>query len=403
MFTVNKRHRSAVLTFVGVVDRIRSGSIYQSHTKDRISIFSHHARPWTAAGTAGLAGSRWQLQGSWICIALILSGLPGELTATAQPRFTPPPPLSAEEAARQAQLGSRGVRVHDPSTIAKCKDEYWIFYTGRDVRSYRSKDLLKWEVGPVVFSNSPPWVAEAVPANRNGRDFWAPDVIRVGDRYLLYFSVSSFGKNTSAIGLATNPTLDPGDPNYKWTDQGLVIQSSPRDDFNAIDPALFQDSDGSLWMSFGSFWGGIKMIELDPKTGKRIAPDSTVYALARYDSIEAPFIFWHDAKYFLFVNWGFCCRGTNSTYEIRVGRSDKVTGPYRDREGKDLLLGGGTKVLSTEDEFIGPGHAGILREGEKFWFGFHFYNGAQRGTPTFAMRPMRWGDDGWPVVEKILK
>lgn len=323
------------------------------------------------------------------------------IVVQAQPRFNPPPPLPAEEAARQAELGSRGVRLHDPSTIVKCKDEYWIFYTGRDVRSYRSKDLVKWEPGPVVFSNSPPWVAEAVPANRSGRDFWAPDVIHVGDRYLLYYSVSSFGKNTSAIALATNPTLDPADSNYKWTDEGIVIKSSPRDDFNAIDPALFQDTDGSLWMPFGSFWGGIKMIQLDPKTGKRIAPDSPVYGLAHYDSIEAPFIYRHEGKYLLFVNWGFCCRGTNSTYQIRVGRSDKVTGPYLDRDGKDLLVGGGTQVLGTEDVFIGPGHAGILKEGDKYWFGFHFYNRAQRGSSTYAIRPMQWDKDGWPAVEKV--
>jgi arabinan endo-1,5-alpha-L-arabinosidase len=179
-----------------------------------------------------------------------------------------------------------------------------------------------------------------------------------------------------------------------------VIQSSPRNDFNAIDPALFQDADGSLWMSFGSFWGGIKMIQLDPKTGKRVVPDSPVYALALYDSIEAPFIYRHDEKYYLFVNWGFCCRGTNSTYEIRVGRSDKVTGPYVDREGKDLLLGGGTQLLGTEDVFIGPGHPGILKEGGKYWFSFHFYNQAQRGSSTYAIRPLRWEADGWPVVEK---
>jgi arabinan endo-1,5-alpha-L-arabinosidase len=326
------------------------------------------------------------------------------LSATAQPRsFEPLPPFSAYEAARQAELGSRGVRAHDPSTIVKCKDEYWIFYTGRDVRSYRSKDLVQWEAGPVVFSNAPPWVAEAVPVNRGGRDFWAPDVIYVGDRYLLYYSASSFGKNTSAIGLATNPTLDPDDPSYRWTDQGMVIQSSPRDDFNTIDPALFQDADGSLWMPFGSFWGGIKMIRLDPKTGKRIAPDSPVHALAHYDSIEAPFLYRHDNNYFLFVNWGFCCRGTNSTYEIRVGRSDKVTGPYRDREGKDLLAGGGTPVLGTEDVFIGPGHAGILNENGKYWFGFHFYNAAQRGSSTYAIRPLRWSADGWPDVEKAVR
>jgi len=324
------------------------------------------------------------------------------LVVLAQNRFRPPP-LEPEEAERQAKLGSRGVRVHDPSTIVKCKDEYWIFYTGRDVRSYRSKDLVTWEAGPNIFTNSPSWVAEAVPANRSGRDFWAPDVIRVDDRYMVYFSVSSFGKNTSAIGLVTNPTLDPTDPAYSWTDHGIVIQSDPTVDYNTIDPALFQDVDGSLWMSFGSFWGGIKLIQLDPKTGKRIAQDSPVHALAHYDSIEAPFIYRHDGKYYLFVNWGFCCRGANSTYEIRVGRSDNVTGPYLDKEGKDMLLGGGSKLLGTEGAFIGPGHAGILQEGERYWFGFHFYNGAQRGASTYGIRPLIWDQGGWPVIESRSK
>jgi len=260
--------------------------------------------------------------------------------------------------------------------------------------------LNHWEPGPVVFTNAPVWIKEAVPANRGGRDFWAPDVRQVGDRYLLYYSVSSFGKNTSAIGVAANPTLDPADPAYGWSDQGSVIQSSPQDDFNAIDPAVYQDQDGSLWLAFGSFWGGIKMIQLDPKTGKRIAAESPVYSLAHSDSIEAPFLYRHADNYYLFVNWGFCCRGTNSTYEIRVGRSDKITGPYLDRDGKDLLLGGGTPVLASEDVFLGPGHAGILKVQDRYWFGFHFYNGAQRGMPTYAIRPLRWDAEGWPSVEK---
>lgn len=336
-----------------------------------------------------------------VVVALLCLGM--AFPGTAQNRFGAPPPLEPVEAERQAQLGSRGVRAHDPSNIVKFQDDYWIFYTGRDIRSYRSKDLLKWEAGPTVFSNSPPWVGAAVPANRSGRDFWAPDIVQVGERYLLYYSVSSFGKNTSAIGLVTNSTLNPDAPNYRWIDQGPVIQSSPRDDFNAIDPALFQDADGSLWMSFGSFWSGIKMIQLDPQTGKRIAPDSPIHALARFDSIEAPFIYRHNQMYYLFVNWGLCCRGTNSTYEIRVGRSDKITGPYVDRTGKDMLLGGGTLLLSTEDIFIGPGHSAILKEGENFWFGFHFYNQRQRGSPTYAIRPLRWEENGWPVVVKPSK
>ncbi|HHY85937.1 MAG TPA: arabinan endo-1,5-alpha-L-arabinosidase [Verrucomicrobia bacterium] len=295
-------------------------------------------------------------------------------------------------------MGSRGMRVHDPSTIVKCKDEYWIFHTGRGVSTYRSKDLVQWTRGPRIFTNAPAWVAEAVPENR-GMSCWAPDVIQVDGQYFVYYSVSSFGRNTSAIALVTNPTLDPDDPDYKWTDHGIVVQSKSSDDYNAIDPALFRDDDGRLWMSFGSFWSGIKLIELDPKTGKRV-PDSKMYSLAHFDSIEAPFICKHDGKYYLFVNWGMCCRGLRSTYNIRIGRSDTITGPYLDKDGKDMLLGGGTLFLGTEGKFIGPGHAGIYSEGGTNWFGMHFYDGTRpNGDSTLAIRTLSWGADGWPVLD----
>src|SRR5882724_5933223 len=166
------------------------------------------------------------------------------------------------------QSASRGITTRDPSSIVKCKDEYWVFYTGRGVPSYHSKDLVKWERGPAVFKTAPEWIAKVVPANRN-LQYWAPDIIKLGDRYLLYYSASSFGKMTSAIGLATNPTLDPDDPAYHWTDQGFVVRTQDGDGYNAIDPTAFHDSDGSLWMTFGSYWTGIKLIQLDPQTGER--------------------------------------------------------------------------------------------------------------------------------------
>lgn len=209
------------------------------------------------------------------------------------------------------QSASRGIITRDPSSIVKCKDEYWVFYTGRGVPSYHSKDLVKWERGPAVFKTAPEWIAKIVPENRN-MVYWAPDIIKLGDRYLLYYSVSSFGKMTSAIGLATNPTLDPNDPAYQWTDEGVVVQTKEGQSgeaYNAIDPAAFSDSDGSLWLTFGSYWTGIKLIQLDPKTGKRIAADSKMSSLAFNDSIEAAYICRRDDYYYLFVNWDSCCRG----------------------------------------------------------------------------------------------
>lgn len=331
-----------------------------------------------------------------ILLCLLLAGIAG--TVAAQPRGGSLPEPSPEDTAKLEQMGSRSVRVHDPSTIVKCKEDYWIFYTGRGVMSYHSKDLKNWERGPRIFTNAPAWVAEAVPENR-ATDYWAPDVIHLGDRYLVYYSASSFGKNRSAIGLVTNATLDPSDPNYEWKDQGLVVNSTASDDFNTIDPAVFLDSDGSLWLAFGSFWSGLKLIQLDPATGKRIAPDSPMHSLAHYDSIEAPFLAKHDGYYYLFANWGMCCRGANSTYNIRIGRSQSITGPYLDKEGKDMLLSGGTLFLGTEGPFIGPGHAGIYSENGTNWFGMHFYDGSRRGASTYAIRTLRWGNGGWPELE----
>ena len=335
------------------------------------------------------------------------------------------------------QLGSRDVRIHDPSTIIKCKDEYWVFYTGGGTPSYHSKDLVTWVSGPATFTASPSWLADVVPPGRSrggrgagpttsttgpaagpattaargrgGRgpgapNFWAPDIIHLGDRYLLYFSYSAFGVNTSAIAVASNPTLDPADPQYKWTELGIVVQTRQADDFNCIDPAVTQDAQGNLWLAFGSFWSGIKLIQLDPTTGKRVAPDSPMYNIAWYSSIEASDIHYHDGYYYLFVDWGLCCRGVNSTYDMRIGRSARITGPYLDKDGKDMLAGGGSPLLQTDGAFIGPGHAGILKDGDKYWLSMHFYDGSGGPTGpngTLAIRPLTWAADGWPVVGKL--
>ena len=149
---------------------------------------------------------------------------------------------------------------------------------------------------------------------------------------------------------------------------------------------------------FGSFWSGIKLIQLNPETGKRVAPDSKIYSLAHFDSIEAPYIAKHDGYYYLFVNWGMCCRGVNSTYNIRIGRSKTVTGPYLDRNGIDLLAEGGSLFANTDGAFIGPGHASIYSEKGTNWFGMHFYDGTRRGNSTLAIRTLQWTAEGWPQL-----
>jgi arabinan endo-1,5-alpha-L-arabinosidase len=315
-------------------------------------------------------------------------------------------PADANVAAYLKKMGDCGVGIHDPSTIVQCKDEYWVFYTGSGVPSYRSRDLVTWQRGPQVITAAPGWLSQIVPP-RGGRggvpSFWAPDVIHLGDRYLVYFSYSAFGKNTSAIALATNPTLDPCDAQYKWTEQGIVMKSDPNDNYNCIDPAVTTDAEGNLWMAFGSFWSGIKLVQLDPKTGKRLSSDSPIYSLARHDtredSIEAAFIYPHNGLYYLFVNWDKCCQGAASTYNIRVGRSIRITGPYLDRQDKDMLSGGGTLVAGGDGVvFVGPGHAGIIRIDGKYWMGMHYYDGSRNGASKYAVRSVIWTRDGWPVL-----
>jgi arabinan endo-1,5-alpha-L-arabinosidase len=335
-----------------------------------------------------------------IVLAAMLTGMLAFATAVkAQTDGAKPGSQKATPVRPLEQSASRGITTRDPSDIVKCKDEYWVFYTGRGVPSYHSKDLVNWERGPAVFQTAPEWIAKIVPANRN-MNYWAPDIMKLGDRYLLYYSVSSFGKMTSAIGLATNPTLDPNDPAYHWTDQGVVVRTQDGDGYNAIDPSVFHDRDGSLWLTFGSYWSGIKLIQLDPQTGKRLEPDSKLFSIAHNESIEASYLCRHDDYYYLFVNWGGCCAGPKSTYNIRIGRSKSVTGPFLDKADVDMLHSGGSVFLATTNgPLIGPGHAGILNAQGKDWFTSDFEGDLRmEGRATLAIMPLSWNADGWPAA-----
>jgi arabinan endo-1,5-alpha-L-arabinosidase len=290
--------------------------------------------------------------------------------------------------------------VHDPSTVVNEDGTYYVFSTGRGVLSKSSRDLVHWTDGPSVFGQMPGWSLSAVPGFRG---CWAPDVIRLNGQFYLYYAVSTFGKQVSAIGLATNPTLDSSSTDYHWTDRGPVIQSTNGSAFNTIDPSVMSDTDGKLWMAFGSFWKGIYLIQLDPKTGLRADTHSAPQRLAWNSKIEAACLTRHDEFYYLFVNWGQCCRGTNSTYEVHVGRAKNITGPYLDRDGMDLVDEGGTLFLETTGRFIGPGHIGILTDGGTNWFSYHYYDADTYGRSRLALGQIHWSDDGWPAVQKIVQ
>jgi len=284
--------------------------------------------------------------------------------------------------------------IHDPSTILIEDGRYYMFGTGGGIISKSSSNRLFWQDGPSVFNTPPSWTFDAVPGFEGF--FWAPDMMHFNGLYHLYYSVSTFGSQTSAIGLVTNPTLDPSAPHYQWTDQGPVIQSQPGLAYNAIDAGLIQDEDNRLWMTFGSFNDGIHLFELDPETGKRVSPNSRIHRLADNSSIESPYLYQHEDHYYLFVNWGSCCSGLDSTYNIRVGRSTSITGPYLDKNGNNMVNGGGSLFLGSEGDFIGPGHFAVLEDGPISWFGYHYYDGTRNGAPTFDMRALEWDENGWP-------
>lgn len=296
--------------------------------------------------------------------------------------------------------------VHDPVVI-KHGDTYYLFSTGgrpgQGVIPIRtSKDLRRWSLSGYVFEKLPDWAVQEIPKARGA---WAPDISYFNGKYHLYYSVSTFGSRNSAIGLATNHTLDPQSPDYKWVDEGMVLRSwEDRDDWNAIDPNLVTESRDRIWLCWGSFWGGIKMRRVDPATGKLSQTDLTMYSLASRPrekpingSVEAPFIIRRDDYWYLFVSFDFCCRGAKSTYHIVVGRSKSVTGPYLDKTGKPMTEGGGSVVLgATTPNWRGPGHNAVLREPGADYLVFHAYHG-QTGRPRLHISTMVW-EHGWPRV-----
>lgn len=293
-----------------------------------------------------------------------------------------------------AQIGD--IRpVHDPRII-RAGQFFYCFSTGNGIPIRKSNDLITWQRIGTVFTTPPPWVAGEFP---NSRYFWAPDISYFANTYHLFFAVSRFGKNDSRIGLETNPTLDPADPNYRWTDRGKVIETHPSDNWNAIDPAVAFDRDNNPWLVMGSFWDGIKLRRLNPDTGLPSTKDPTLYSLARRPepgAIEAPYIFLHGDYFYLFVSFDYCCRGTNSTYKIMVGRSKEITGPYTDAAGVPMLAGGGSLVLATQQNIIGPGHCGVLRANGRDWLVNHFYDAFNFGRATLQIRPIIWSDNQWP-------
>jgi arabinan endo-1,5-alpha-L-arabinosidase len=303
--------------------------------------------------------------------------------------------------------------VHDPAII-KEGDTWYLFSTGSgpdhagQIPVRCSQDLHAWKKCGQVFDSIPAWIRQESPETK---ELWAPDLSYFNGEFHLYYAFSVFGKNTSGIALLTNKTLNPASPNFHWIDQGLVLRSRVEDDFNAIDPNLVLDPDGRAWLSFGSFWSGLKLRRIDPQTGKLSGDDTRVYSLAsrkppanpplnppgvpaNWQAIEAPFIVHHDAYFYLFASFDLCCRGAKSTYKTMVGRAKEVTGPYLDANGVPMLEGGGTPLLVGNPRGFGPGGESVLLQKEGDIIVFHAYD-PTTGHPWLHVARIKW-DKSWP-------
>jgi len=330
------------------------------------------------------------LTGAVVCLLVVLlSGCGGTAPM--------PTPRNSGELYDTDWKLSGNLDAHDP-VIIKQGDIWYMFTTGVGISMKRSENGTHWENLGKVFRSQPDWHRQMVP--RNDGNLWAPDIFYHQGRYYLYYSVSSFGSNTSVIGLATNVTLDPQNADYDWVDGGAVIQSTGADDYNTIDPNVAQDRAGNLWLGFGSFWSGIKLVRLDSETMKPAANPTLVSIASRPGStaIEAPFIIERNGYYYLFVSFDFCCRGVNSTYKIMVGRSQEITGPYLDKDGNDMVNGGGSLVDAGDSRWIGPGHNSVHQQGHSAILVNHAYDKLNSGRATLQIRPLYWDADGWPTL-----
>ena len=288
------------------------------------------------------------------------------------------------------------IAVHDPSTVILHAGRYYTYGTGNGLPMLTSEDGWTWQRRGTLMSALPGGKPGPEVLARGGNNTWAPDVIHIGDQFFVYYSAPGT-QPKSAIGLLIGRTLDPDSPDYRWEDGGPVAWSDGVEDSNAIDPGVLLAPDGRLWLTYGSYFGYIRLVELDPKTGKRLDPRKPPLDIAINSEASIPI--YHDGWYYLLVTHGSCCQGANSTYNIRVGRSRKVTGPYLDNMGVDMIEGGGKLFAGSRGRHVGPGHFGLLDLGQGVQkFSLHYEADLDRGgISVLDIRPLLWRD-GWPVA-----
>ena len=299
--------------------------------------------------------------------------------------------------------------VRDPSVIRQ-NSTYYQFSTDiglptSDFILIRcSTDRINWQLCGHVFDQLPAWIPAKVPGIGG---IWAPDISLFNGLYHLYYAGSTFASNRSVIGLATTPTLDLTDPSHPWTDQGEVLESVATDDFNAIDPSLLADTDGTVWLTYGSYWTGIKQRQIDPATGLLLTSDPTVYSLAtrpgvQFNPIEGSSLVHRGSFYYLFVSFDNCCDPDpyKCTYRIMVGRGTSVHGPFLDQSGAAMLNGGGTQLLAgNNNTWNAPGGETVyLDQQQGDLIVFHALQ-LPGGAAYLYVNSLTWDNDNWPTIQ----
>jgi arabinan endo-1,5-alpha-L-arabinosidase len=264
--------------------------------------------------------------------------------------------------------------------VVQCDGKYYTFGTGQ---------------GGLISDDGWTWHAGAVRPGGGA----APDIIKIGDRYLVAYGATGGGlggRHNGKILTMWNQTLDPHSPDFKYSEAIVVASSDGDEDCDAIDPGLCMAPDGRLWLTYGTYFGFIRVVELDPKTGKRVEGNQPVNIAI---DCEATDMIYRDGWFYLFGTHGTCCSGSASTYNIRVGRSKSPTGPFIDNMNIEMLKGGGKLLIAANNRLIGPGHFGLIDLGDGVQkFSCHYEADLDRGgRSVLDIRTLLW-KDGWPVA-----
>ncbi|WP_334100213.1 arabinan endo-1,5-alpha-L-arabinosidase [Thermotoga petrophila] len=339
----------------------------------------------------------------------------------------------------ETQPTFRWAVVHDPSVI-KVGDVYYIF--GTHLQVAKSKDLMHWgqistsahDRNPII-PNINEELKEALSWARTRNDIWAPHVIQLSDgRYYMYYCASTFGSPRSAIGIAVSDNVEGPYKHYAVIVKSGQVYSvdGPSEDGtpynsrkhpNALDPAVFYDKEGNLWMVYGSWFGGIYILKLDPKTGLPLPGQGYGKRLAggNHSSMEGPFVLYSPETdyYYLFLSFGgLDYRGG---YNIRVARSKNPDGPYYDPEGKNMenCMGSKTVIANYGAKLVGnftlnetdtidfkafgyvsPGHNSAYYDPEtgKYFIFFHTRFPGRGETYQLRVHQLFLNEDGWFVM-----